>query len=348
MATSNRAQCTIGPTGTVGRGYPTGRPTQVFFVNSHCTRIQFEHDYEYPNWGQPHRGWTVGREWGDPAPRRCWKWALKWDCREADAAVIFVDPNAPFAREIALGKIARTIRRTNDYGRLSIEIHSVPTITISGVRHWNVKNEILDKVGHISGWTYGPVKKTCNDIKSTKNVIILCSDRVDYIRRGGDSGSPVFQYNNGYAQLRGIHWGGKEGKDAAMSDLEQIKKDFDRWYPGAFDQTWFYDPGPPGYPSIGGPREVRPKHECGWEADARGMSPFVYQWSGILSGTKKRVRGRVEEPGYLVVSIRDVLWREVRDSIWVSVSSEAERCSPPPPIGGDTVPPIDTLPPPPI
>lgn len=173
-------------------------------------------------------------------------------------------------------------------------------------------------------------------------MVILCSDRVDYIRRDGDSGSPVFQYN-GYAQLRGIHWGGKKGEYAAMSDLEQIKKDFDRWYPGAFDQTWFYDPGPPRYLSIGGPREVPPSDECSWEAHARGMSPFVYRWSGILGGTKKRVRGSVEEPGYLVVSIRDVLWREARDSIWVSVSNEAERCSPPPP----PIDPIDSVPPPP-
>ena len=78
---------------------------------------------------------------------------------------------------------------------------------------------------------------------------------------------------------------------------------------------------------------------CTWEARSRGgMTPFTYEWSGILQGRERRIRGRVREPGYLAVTLKDVIGREVRDSVYVEVGGGVVRCgySPPPP-GGDTL-----------
>lgn len=50
----------------------------------------------------------------------------------------------------------------------------------------------VEKVGVSTGWTGGPVEKTCSNLSGGSGIIILCQDFVDAMANNGDSGSPAF------------------------------------------------------------------------------------------------------------------------------------------------------------
>ncbi|MDE2872603.1 MAG: hypothetical protein OXQ94_13065 [Gemmatimonadota bacterium] len=316
----------------VGGGYCTlgftaitfdGQPAAV--SNSHCSSTAFSLDNAWS--GQPTNSYHFGWEIVDPDKKWCFGLTppfkigpipipiplVPHPCRDADAALMRVD-TAKAA--IALGEIARTIDKSNcDDCRMSLDIdEDNPTIQITSIQPYNVANEILHKIGRTTGWTFGAVEQTCVDWFSTGGMVIKCSDVVDYSNDPGDSGSPVFEYDDdrGTAQLRGIHWGwiAFPWHDGVMSDLGQIVDDL-----GAM---WVLDPGPPSI-YIDGPTEVPEETECRWESDARGMYPFTYVWSGVLVGGDSYVTGIVWESGWLKVEVTDLLDRTAQDSIFVTV-----------------------------
>ncbi len=58
--------------------------------------------------------------------------------------------------------------------------------------------------------------------------------------------------------------------------------------------------------SISGPSRVSGSETCTWRANAiGGRQPFVYSWSGVLSGSGSTVAGRVRSTGYLAVRVVD-------------------------------------------
>ena len=68
----------------------------------------------------------------------------------------------------------------------------------------------LNKVGRTTGWSQGPVIRTCtNTSVSGSTVYLLCQTFVQAAVDGGDSGSGVFRITSGSnVELVGILWGG--------------------------------------------------------------------------------------------------------------------------------------------
>lgn len=183
-------------------GFPAIRPSDgsyVFVTNSHCTPTV--HGFDGGRIRQDAGGATIGWEILDPPAWSCGG----TPCRNADAALISAVAPVQFAR------LARPTERVgNDRAGGAIIIdHTNPTFTISGRLNFVWENEILDKVGRTTGWTYGAVEDTCTDFSSGREGEPkwkkLCSDRVDFAINDGDSGSPVFYWKpDGTAELRGI------------------------------------------------------------------------------------------------------------------------------------------------
>jgi hypothetical protein len=71
----------------------------------------------------------------------------------------------------------------------------------------------MAKSGAYTGITAGTVQETCATVNAWNNVIqrqekMVCQYRANYSSVDGDSGSPVFYYNNGNQWwVAGIHWG---------------------------------------------------------------------------------------------------------------------------------------------
>ena len=62
-------------------------------------------------------------------------------------------------------------------------------------------------MGRTSGWTQGPVVKTCIDANIGGDITILCQDEVNAGIESGDSGAPVFRLlSGGRVVLYGIAW----------------------------------------------------------------------------------------------------------------------------------------------
>lgn len=293
-------------------------PTKVLVSASHCSQRPFRTDLG--DWGQPDTLRIVGIEILDPEPRDCWSWRpwFRKGCRDADAALIRANTNPG----IALAEIARTTSRADCSTNCILNINTAdPTISIQSVRRSNVANETLDKIGRKTGWTFGAVEETCVDLYYD-GVYRDCSDCVDFKVRGGDSGGPVFRYDDdGTAQLRGVVWGRNRDDDwGLISNFGQVEKDLGR--------LWVTDPGPPTIDSIAGPRVVPPDHMCHWSAGTLGMYPLDHEWSGVLTrntDTDPNIWDTVSESGWLKLTVTDIVDRIAEDSISVTVDEDAEK-----------------------
>jgi hypothetical protein len=94
----------------------------------------------------------------------------------------------------------------------------------------SIVGQKLSHVGRTTGWTSGPVLRTCVDVNITASEITqLCQDYVDAYVAGGDSGSPMFgEHTDGTIFLAGILWGGSTDLTTGrvqiiMSPLEAIR-----------------------------------------------------------------------------------------------------------------------------
>jgi hypothetical protein len=85
--------------------------------------------------------------------------------------------------------------------------------------------ETLNKVGRTTGWSQGPVTRSCvHTGVSGSNIALLCQDFVRASVAGGDSGSPVFKITDtNDVQLYGILWGGG-GSDFVYSPMANIQR----------------------------------------------------------------------------------------------------------------------------
>ena len=318
-AEGNRGPCTL--TFPAVRRSRAG--TRLFVSSSHCSRRPF--DLDSADVGQPRNTKVVGYEIKDPELHGCGG----RECRHADAAL-----NRATA-DIALGEIGqgadRIYCRSNCEDETTIKVDSGnPTITISGYARSVLDNEVLDKIGMKTGWTYGEVNHTCRDQKSgTDGKVRRCSASAYLGSLGRDSGAPVFRYtDHGNAQLKGIVWGGVEGStETFFSNYERIERDLG-------SDMWVYDLGPPVISNIAGPLWVPRGWECGWTSSSSGLYPFHHYWSGILTeftGEGNWIRGSPEESGWLKLEVVDILDRRVQDSVYVTVVDDGfiTGCWPP-------------------
>ena len=96
------------------------------------------------------------------------------------------------------------------------------------------RGEEVNKAGISTGWTNGVVTATCKDIEVyviplVAGQVYKCQDEANYGRAKGDSGSPVFSFYYGFADLKGIHWGRYFqlfGMRTIFSPISGIEADF--------------------------------------------------------------------------------------------------------------------------
>jgi hypothetical protein len=305
---SGGGQCTIGPTGIRGTNGDS-----VFITASHCTPSKWAYDGSTAR--QPDGTSTmIGTEILDPAAASC-NFGLT-TCRDSDAALFTA------TKPIRFGKIVRTADSVScESCHSSFVVDS--SLTITSTLSYVVSNEIIHKIGQTSGWTYGAVEATCVNYTwpvwpfddETK-----CSDRIDMNSETGDSGGPAFSVVSGTnVQLRGINIGHDPvTSDAYISNLGQIAIDL--------GHLSYYDPGAP-WVSITGPSEVPMGGWCSWQsAVTKGIPPFTYSWSGLLTGTGGAVSGAVYSSGTLQLTVTDFLGRQGNAYFNVTVAQVPPLC----------------------
>ena len=306
----------------------------MFVTGSHCTNKIFASDDNTDGIFQPVDGDLVGLEFRD-------RWCdLVCDSRNADAALIYINRTRVWnGVGFAPGVIARTVKRQRECeyvggGRCIFFTRIDTAKTPLRIEHTRdaLDNETLDKVGSKSGWTYGDVSATCVDEEIPYKhppfdrrmwVTFTCVDRVPYYNDGGDSGGPVFSYDDGRddVTLTGIHVGTKSGTGLA-APFSRIKMDL-----GELDPYW--RPWPDVEVTISGPTEVCPDVEYRWIANRKGTyHPVEHAWSGALTGDEMMIEGKAV--GWLKVVVTDGRDMSARDSIYVTVLGNPDNALPHP------------------
>ena len=138
----------------------------------------------------------IGREVVDPLPGTC---PVLWTCnryRYSDADMIGIASGVV----IRQGFLVRPASRVHGTAGSHLVDGSNPWLTItSGNVSGVVSGMGVDKIGVTSGWTYGTVTGTCEDINiagSWPNYDrVRCAGEASYYADGGDSGGPVFSYD---------------------------------------------------------------------------------------------------------------------------------------------------------
>ena len=92
---------------------------------------------------------------------------------------------------------------------------------------FNKVGQTVNKVGRTTGWTQGPITRTCvNTSVQGSSVMQLCQTFVSAGVGSGDSGSPVFVEQGSGAMLVGILWGGSsDNRTFVFSPLSQIQQE---------------------------------------------------------------------------------------------------------------------------
>jgi hypothetical protein len=211
----------------------------------------------------------------------------------------------------------------------------------------------LEKVGARTGWTYGQVTNTCEDVISPVSADwtlsdrrkIYCSTKLDAYVGQGDSGSPVFyigDYRNQFATFYGIVWGKTSGSacadqsvvycdDLFFSSYAQIVEDLGTGF-DLISPLWRanYGGGPaPAYYTnlVTGPREMQPGNSCTWSVVTDVPNASI-QWSvlGQVLGSGSTFQTSAPDSFWLDVTAWNENGDGVTSSIWIDVSSDHERC----------------------
>lgn len=184
---SNAGACTVGATASFSNG------SRGFVTASHCSSQMWGTDNS--RYYQPSDGFSnsyVGYEAYDLNAGTC---PLFWPCayyRYSDANLV-VDTST--SRHWAQGIIARPSNRVfATLGQVTWDT-SNPYLFIVGTATNVFDGQSIEKIGATSGWTYGTVTGTCMDINWFTNDLDKCSYRTSLLVRGGDSGAPVFTWD---------------------------------------------------------------------------------------------------------------------------------------------------------
>lgn len=191
-----------------------------FITNSHCTNTQGGTEgtlyYQPASSTDPV---SIATEAADPNYFKGQGCPRGKKCRHSDASRALYQSATASNR----GDILKTTGANNG----SLTVGGVFTVTSQDNTTKNFAiGTVLNKVGRTTGWSQGPVSRTCvNTNVQGSQVHQLCQTFVDANVAGGDSGSPVFRITSGdNVQLVGILWGGGTGY-YVMSPLASIQQE---------------------------------------------------------------------------------------------------------------------------
>jgi hypothetical protein len=197
-----------------------------FITASHCTDVinGLDSTAKY----QPqvtNSTWYIGSEAADPNRYTGGDCPANYECRWADAA--FFRYAAGVSTDF--GTIARTTGSSRTSGSKIIDPVE-GRFRIIGRVWYPSAGEVLDKMGRITGWTYGNVSKTCGNWNPEgTNTLYKCQDYVDAGVATGDSGAPVFGLSGDLAvkdvYLYGILAGQTSSTNFIFSALWNIEND---------------------------------------------------------------------------------------------------------------------------
>ena len=202
---------------------------RYYFTNSHCTEVRGQ--VTGTIWRQGPLSLatrTVAFEVADPPFFSC-QYA-GYSCRWSDAALAqyYTDLERP-ELEVKLGFIWETLAVGTTAPATLETGEDAKGFVINADREFPVVGDVVDKVGRTTGWTRGPVVRTCVDtgVAGSTPIVMLCQDFVNAAVNSGDSGSPVFQPSGDKrnATLFGILWGGS-GSNYVFSALQNIREEF--------------------------------------------------------------------------------------------------------------------------
>lgn len=224
--------CTLALAGRFGA-------SRAYVTSSHCTLETGEATGTVHTQG----GVQIGHEIYDPAYASHLSGCPdSFSCRYSDVAIGVFDAD----RLWHPGQLAHPVARNPNGASVELLPHQ-PALPIRGEVAYPVGGETLSKIGRTTGWTFGPVTGTCQDIRvGGTNVVLLCQDRVTAGVDGGDSGAAVFAHHGDEAVLYGVLWG-RMGDDFLFSSLYNIREDIRRTADGQRLQTYGFlaaDPGP--------------------------------------------------------------------------------------------------------
>lgn len=189
-----------------------------FITNSHCTATQG--GTEGTTYTQPSASAdpeVIATEVDDPVYVKGGSCPKGKKCRRSDSS------RALYSASV--GSLRGDILKTTGANNNSLTVGGLFSVTSQDNSTTNFPIGLtLNKVGRTTGWSQGPVTRTCvNTNVSGSTVHQLCQTFVQAAVNGGDSGSPVFRITSGdNVQLVGILWGG--GTDYfVMSPLAAIQ-----------------------------------------------------------------------------------------------------------------------------
>ena len=207
-------------------GFNATAAGQASFVTaSHCTASQGGTEgtlYYQPT--SSVASTAIAREVSDPAYVKNGPGCPKGKkCRYSDAA------RAAYINDTdwSPGTIAKTTGANN--GSLTISSSGNFSVTSQDNTTKNfAEGTVLNKVGRTSGWSQGPVDRSCvNTSVAGSTVYLFCQTFVNADVAGGDSGSGVFRITSGdNVQIVGILWGGaSDGSYFVFSPLSQVQQE---------------------------------------------------------------------------------------------------------------------------
>ena len=207
-------------------------------------------------------------------------------CRKAEWALYSANPDVIGGEQpLAFGQLVRPLsgRRSgalnDNYGQAAnIALDEAnPLIIVDYLADPPVGMEV-DKVGSVSGWTYGPVTESCIDMLVADVYpdagwpmyhigLLTCQYRADINSNAGDSGGPVFRYLGGNeVSFVGVDWGNTDGDggiDGLFSTIGGIQEEAATVNPPSGPLVVFDGPAPPN-DWIVGPAEVVGGEEATW------------------------------------------------------------------------------------
>lgn len=193
-----------------------------FVTASHCTATQGGTEgtvyYQPTSSVDPT---VIATEVDDPAYVKGGSCPKGKKCRWSDASRALYSADVASTR----GAIAKTTGADNN----SLTVAGSFTVTSQDNTTTSFPvGTVANKVGRTTGWTQGPVSRTCvNTSVSGSTVYLYCQTFVTAGVAGGDSGSGVFQITSGdNVRLLGILWGGaSDNSYFVFSPLASVERE---------------------------------------------------------------------------------------------------------------------------
>lgn len=321
--------CTLGLVVLAG-----GQPGAL--TNSHCSDIEWQTEstaFYQPSYnGGAADG--IGTEAYDPPGWLCNTILVDAYCRRSDASFMRLTSGVT----AQVGIIARTTDVTSDSPSGSITIDPAgPSYQVVGEAA-AAAGQWVEKVGSTTGWTRGPVTRTCASFSYYTHPR-LCQTFVYMDGDDGDSGSPVFAFAGVPRTANSVNLFGlifaRSGITMVYSPIRGIRADLEPGI-GAFQTSYGSPPAPTYTVSINGPVAPTAYSWSTWSATGtNGTSPYTYTWSrdGVEVGTGATYSDDAGSDAFeLSVTATDSQGRFAAWSIWVTPTESAPSGCPPPAI----------------